>query len=146
MGVQLGLSDTVLANKGKSTALLNDLVYKKLALGWSDAQLKDYMGNRVTLHDGLMYGDAGETFDKLHALAYANGVTWASSSYLGNVRAIMTGRSTMEAMEAKIRQQAAAKYTALPIRSRRARTPWIWPPRTSIRSRSSWSCPRRTWT
>jgi hypothetical protein len=111
LAVQVGVDPKLLLKDGDWAKLLSDLVYKKVALGWTDARLKDYLGNSVVLHDGQMWGEAGETFDKLHTLAYTNGVTWSDDTFRKYTREIVAGRSTIENTEAKIRQQAAAKYT-----------------------------------
>ena len=111
LAVQVGVDPALLLKDGKWTKFLSDLVYKKVALGWTDARIKDYLGNGVALHDGQMWGEAGETFDKLHGLAYANGVTWSDDTFRKYTREIVAGRSTVENTESKIRAEAAAKYT-----------------------------------
>jgi len=112
MAIAVGLTSADLVKGGKWTDLLNDLVYKKLALGWTDARLKNYIGARTSMHGGVMYGDAGEAFDKLHEMAYLNGVNYSSATFQSKARSIVSGTSTLEAMTAEIRKAAAAKYSA----------------------------------
>ncbi|MFJ2650876.1 transglycosylase SLT domain-containing protein [Streptomyces sp. NPDC087420] len=111
MGIAVGVAPSFLVKDGKWTSLLNDVVYKKVALGWTDARIKDYLGTKTTSHDGIMYGEAGEAFDKLHEVAYLNGMKY-STYYATAARAIVSGKSTLETEEAKIRAQAAGRYSA----------------------------------
>lgn len=105
LGAQAGLS-------GDWFATLDKMVYNSLALGWSEARVKSYLGALTGTHDGEMFGEAGQNFDQMHALAYANGVDRTLTWYRDRTREIMSGRSTMEAVEASIRSAAAAKYSA----------------------------------
>lgn len=111
LAVAVGMTVGDLVKDGKWTPLLNDLVYKKLALGWTDARLKSYVGAKTTMHGGVMYGDAGEAFDKLHELAYLNGIDYTPDSFQSRARSIVAGTSTLEAQTAEIRKAAAAKYS-----------------------------------
>lgn len=95
---------------GKPTKLLRDAVYRSLALGWTDARIKNYLGTQVKSHDGVMYGEAGEYFDRLHEVAYLNGMKYGKY-YEQAARGIARGVTTLEAEEAKIRAQAAARYS-----------------------------------
>lgn len=110
MAVEVGLSPQL--KDGKASSLLKKVAYNALALGWSDARVKDYLGNYVTLHDGMMWGEAGDTFDKMHEIAYLNGMTYGQDRYKKWTREVMAGRSTLENTEAYIRKQAAARFSA----------------------------------
>lgn len=110
LAVQVGLPTQIV--KGHGTSLLAQATYNSLALGWSDARLKDWLGAKVSVHGGLMLGEAGEAFDKLHSLAYLNGMKYGASWYAGQARSIVSGTGTEQAAEAHIRAQAAAKYSA----------------------------------
>jgi hypothetical protein len=112
LAIQAGVAADVLARGGKWTPLLSDLVYKKMALGWSDARITEYAGARAQLHGDVMYGAAGEAFDQLNQLAYANGITKSAVWYRQAARSIVSGHSTLEGQEAAIRREAAAKYSA----------------------------------
>jgi hypothetical protein len=109
LAVSVGLGDQI--SKGKASSLLRQAMYNKTALGWTDARLKDWMGVRAVTHDGQMWGDAGEAFDKLHQLAYLNGMKYSKDWYASRSRDIVGGRSTIETQEAKIRAAAAARYS-----------------------------------
>jgi hypothetical protein len=111
LAVQVGLGNQI-GPKGVASALLSSAVYNSLALGWSDARIKDWLGSRVAVQGGIMTGEAGEAFDKLHTLAYLNGMKYGSAWYAGQARSIVSGTGTQEAAEALIRRQAAAKYSA----------------------------------
>src|ERR1043165_2058236 len=110
MAAQVGLGPQL--KNGKASSLLQKVAYNSLALGWSDARIKDYLGNFVTTHGGAMWGEAGENFDKMHELAYANGLKFSTDRYKKWTREIAAGRSTLQNTESYIRQQAAAKYSA----------------------------------
>lgn len=111
LAVAVGLGNQI-AKGGKSSQLLKDAIYKSLALGWSDARIKDWFGARATTHDGVMWGEAGEAFDKMHELAYLNGIKYSSAWYKARSQDIVSGKSTIETQEAKIRAAAAARYAS----------------------------------
>lgn len=115
LAVQVGLGNQIFqAGKGKGQAngLLKQAVYNSLALGWSDARIKDWLGSRVTMHGGTMWGEAGDAFDKLHELAYANGRKYSDYWYRANVRSVMAGQKSLEQLQGQIRSEAAAQYSA----------------------------------
>lgn len=114
LAVSVGLGNQIwLAGKGKGmpNALLQQAIYNSVALGWSDDRIKSWFAARATTHGGAMWGDAGQAFDQLHALAYENGMQY-TGWYTTTARAIAGGQTTLEAAESTVRQQAAAKYTA----------------------------------
>lgn len=106
MAVSVGLVN------GTWTNTLNKMVYNSLALDWSDDQIKNYLGGLTNSHDGEMYGEAGQNFDQMKQLAYANGVNHSLEWFRDRTQEVTGGRSTMEAVEASIRNTAAAKYSA----------------------------------
>jgi hypothetical protein len=96
-----------------SNSLKNEAIYNKLALGWSDARLKAWMGTKVKLSkDGGMMGEAGEVFDALHTMAYQLGLTLSQSWYRDKARSVVSGKSTLQQWENTLRQRSAAIYTA----------------------------------
>jgi len=111
LAVQVGLGNQINA-RGQSSQLLQDAIYNSLALGWTDARVKDWLGARVSVSGGHLSGEAADAFDKLHAAAYANGIKLSDAWYLGAVRGVAGGKSTEEAAEDQIRHWAAAKYSA----------------------------------
>lgn len=111
LAVQVGLGNQI-NSKGKSSKLLYDAIYKSLALGWSDARIKDWFGARATTHGGVMWGEAGEAFDKMHEIAYMNGMRYSQDWYKKNAQSIASGKSTIETLEAQIRKAAAGRFSA----------------------------------
>lgn len=109
LAVQVGLASQLTG--GKPSKLLQDAAYRSVALGWTDARIKDWLGTRVTTHDGVMWGEAGEAFDKLHEIAYLNGLKF-DTYYEKAARGIARGVTTLETEEAKLRRLAAAQYGA----------------------------------
>ncbi len=103
--------------KFQSTAFtLNQMaVAVGLGDGWTDARIKAYFGSMVTLHGGGaggMYGEAGEAHDQIFQLAYQNGQTFSRGWYQKNIRDVVSGKTTLEALQAQIRNTAASKYYA----------------------------------
>jgi len=111
LAVQVGLGNQI-NGKGQSSGLLSSAITHKMRDGWSDAQIKSYLGQSVGMHGDSMYGEAGENYDQLFTLAYQNGMSFSKDWYLKNVRSIVSGKSTLEDFEGQIRNQAAAKYSA----------------------------------
>jgi hypothetical protein len=110
LAVQVGLGDLAHGN-AVNRQTLAAAVYNSVALGWSDARIKDWLGSKVTMHGGAMLGEAGQAFDQIHQLAWENGMKY-NTWYFSEARRIAAGQDTMENAEAAIRQQAAAKYSA----------------------------------
>jgi hypothetical protein len=109
LAVEVGLGSQMTG--AKPSKLLQQAVYNSLALGWADQRIKDWLGTQAGLHGEMMWGEAGEAFDKLHTLAYANGMKYSSSWYRDRAREVVSGRSTQSTVEDQIRRQAAARYT-----------------------------------
>ncbi|WP_162794106.1 hypothetical protein [Streptomyces paludis] len=110
LAVQVGLGNQI--SGGKNSKLLNDAVYKVAALGWSDARIKDWLGGRVSVHGDIMWGEAGDAWDKLHEVAYLNGLKYSASWYKKAAVAVTSGRGTLSTYEDQIRAAAAAKYSS----------------------------------
>jgi hypothetical protein len=110
MAISVGLTNQIIKGKGP-TALLKKVAYWSTALGWTDARIKNYLGQFATVHGGQMWGEAGEAFDKLHELAYLNGMRYSQDWYKKQAQDIVAGRSTLERSESWIRSQAAARYS-----------------------------------
>lgn len=111
LAVSVGLGNQIMKG-GKSSRILKEAIYNSLALGWSDDRIKDWLGTKATTHGGVMWGEAGEAFDKLHTTAYTNGMKYSSDWYKKNAVSIVSGKSTQETVEAQIRKAAAARYSA----------------------------------
>lgn len=112
LAVQVGIGN--LLGGGTSLGKMNDLLekatYHLYADGWTQDQLKSWLGSQVTTHGSVMWGEAGENYDKLHALAYSNGMTYSQKWYADQAKAIVGGKKSFEQLEAEIRQQAAARW------------------------------------
>lgn len=110
LAVQVGLGSQI--KGGKSSRLLQAAIDHKMRDGWSDARIKAYFGQAVGMHGGEMYGEAGEAYDQIFKLAYDNGQSYSKGWYTSNIRNVVSGRTTLEALQADIRNKAAAKYYA----------------------------------
>lgn len=111
LAVRVGLGNQI-TNKGTATAVLNRAIMYSMRDGWDDARIKSYFGSMVGMHSGQMWGEAGEAYDQLFSLAYGNGLTFSNSWYTSHIRTLMAGKYSLEALQASIRTQAAAKYSA----------------------------------
>jgi predicted secreted protein len=111
LAVRVGLGNQITA-KGTATAVLNRAIMYSMRDGWDDARIKSYFGSMVGMHGGQMWGEAGEAYDQLFSLAYGNGLTFSNSWYTSHIRTLMAGKYSIEALQASIRTQAAAKYSA----------------------------------
>lgn len=114
LAVQVGLGN-LLGKGNKPNALLDKAIQYKMRDGWSDARIKAYFGGMVTMHGqgyGEMYGEAGEAYDQIFQLSYANGIDHTRGWYQDNIRKVVSGKTTLEALAADMRNQAAAKYYA----------------------------------
>lgn len=109
LAVQVGLGNQI-QKDGHSSKLLRSAIYNSLALGWSDARIKDWLGARTNVKDGDMWGEAGEAFDKLHEVAYLNGLRYGGTWMRDAARAVASGKQTVETYEGRIRNTAAAKW------------------------------------
>lgn len=110
MAVQVGLSNQL--RDGKASKILSSAIVHKMRDGWTDAQIKAYFGQSVGMHGGEMYGDAGEAYDQIFQLAYKNGQSYSKDWYTKHIRAVLSGKSSLEALQADIRNKAASKYYA----------------------------------
>ncbi|MFD3531992.1 hypothetical protein [Streptomyces sp. NPDC058664] len=110
LAVEVGLGNQMVG--GKPTRTLQQAVYNAVAMDWTDQRIKDWLGTQVGLHGDIMWGEAGEVFDQLHGVAYANGLRYSSSWYRDQAKAVVSGRSTASTVEDQIRRQAAARYGA----------------------------------
>lgn len=113
LAVQVGLANQI--SNGKPSSVLAKAIQYKMRDGWSDARIKAYFGSMVTMHGGgtgEMYGEAGEAYDQIFQLAYANGQAYSRSWYQSQIRKVVSGKTTVEALSADIRSKAAAQYYA----------------------------------
>lgn len=111
LAVQVGLG-TQLGKGNKASKLLDKVITYKMRDGWSDARIKAYLGQSVGMHGNEMWGDAGDAYDQVFALAYANGQTFSKTWYQDNIRKVVSGKTSLQALEGQIRNQAASKYYA----------------------------------
>lgn len=115
LAVQVGLGSQIYTTgkfAGGANPLLKQAIYNSVALGWTDARIKDWLGSKVAVHGGgTMWGEAGTALDQIHSTAYLNGMRYTGWA-VGMARGIASGKDTLEHAEAVIRAQAAAKYSA----------------------------------
>lgn len=109
LAVTVGLGNQ-LGKGNKPSAMLERAIQYKMREGWTDDRVKAYFGQSVGMHGGEMFGQAGEAYDQIFSLAYNNGLSFSKDWYTTNIRNVVSGRSTVEALSADIRNKAASKY------------------------------------
>lgn len=75
------------------------------------------------MHGGEMYGEAGEAYDQVFKLAYESGQSYSKDWYTKNIRNVVSGKTTIEALSADIKNKAAAQYYAFANQIRAGQTP-----------------------
>lgn len=102
----------------KTGAVLSDKNTEKLAknmvwYGWNEAQVSNYLGQFIKFQDGQVLGGmAGQIASAIKSEAYKNGVAVTEQSVLNNAQYVVRGLTTMEKIQASMRQQAAGLYPA----------------------------------
>lgn len=102
----------------KSGAILSDKNVEKLAknmvwYGWEDAQVGNFLGQYVKFGaNETMGGLAGQAAKAIKEEAYKNGVAVTQQSVLNNAQYLVRGLTSMEKIQAGIRQQSAGLYPA----------------------------------
>lgn len=113
LAVQVGLGNQLpTMQAGSESGALNWATYASMALGWSDDRVKDYFGSQIWLPwQANPSGEAAQVSQKVHELAWLNGRNYDSNWYGSNVRDVVAGRTTIDALESQIRREAAAEYS-----------------------------------
>ena len=109
IAVQVGLGNQMAIHNAPSKLLMRAIDYK-MRDGWSDARIKSYLAQSVGMHGGEMWGEAGTAYDQIFSLAYQNGQSFSKGWYQSNIRNVVSGKTSLQALEAQIRNQAATKY------------------------------------
>ncbi|MFF4019999.1 C40 family peptidase [Streptomyces sp. NPDC001843] len=99
-------------------AMLSDKAVEKLAkgmvwFGWQDAQIQNYVGQYIKFQDHeVLGGMAGQVAQAIKNEAYKNGVAVTKQSVLNNAQYVVRGLTTMEKIQASLREQSAGLYPA----------------------------------
>lgn len=99
-------------------AILSDKNVEKLAknmvwYGWQDAQVQNFLGKYVDFTDKQTLGGmAGAAAKAIKEEAYKNGVAVTEQSVKNNAAYIVRGLTSMEKVQASIREQSAGLYPA----------------------------------
>lgn len=106
MAKQMGVTGPALAGTN-----MKALAYKVVALGWTDAQVRFYLGRYVAIGDSRT-GEAGELEDQLREYAYNMGVAPSDAQFDTWVRDAAKGVGTQQDAEDAIRKLAKSHYSA----------------------------------
>ena len=102
----------------KAGAILTDKNVEKLAknilhFGWEEAQVSNFLGQYVKFSaDHTLGGLAGQAAKAIKAEAYRNGVAVTEQSVLNNAAYVVRGLTSMEKIQAGLREQSAGLYPA----------------------------------
>lgn len=97
-----------LSSKAVETLAKNMVWY-----GWNDAQIQNFLGQYVKFTDGTVLGGmAGQVAEAIKQEAYKNGVAVTKQSLLNNAQYVVRGLTSMEQIQASLREQAAGLYPA----------------------------------
>jgi len=102
----------------KAGAILSDKNVEKLAknmvhFGWQEAQVQNFLGQYVDFTDKhVLGGMAGAAAKAIKEEAYKNGVSVTEQSVLNNAQYLVRGLTTMEQIQASMREQSAGLYPA----------------------------------
>jgi hypothetical protein len=99
-------------------AILSDKNVEKLAknmvwYGWNEQQAQNFVGQYIKFgKDQVAGGMAGQAAAQIKAEAYKNGVSVTEQSVLNNAQYLVRGLTSMEKVQASIREQAMGLYPA----------------------------------
>ncbi|MFF5471043.1 C40 family peptidase [Streptomyces achromogenes] len=99
-------------------AVLSDKATEQLAkgmlwFGWQDAQIQNFVGQYIKFQDSTVLGGmAGQIAQAIKSEAYKNGVAVTKQSILNNAQYVTRGLTTMEKIQASMREQSAGLYPA----------------------------------
>lgn len=102
----------------KTGAVLSDKNVEKLAksmvwYGWQDAEIQNYLGQYIKFQDNhVLGGMAGQIAQAIKSEAQKNGIAVTEQSVLNNAQYVVRGLTSMEKIQASMREHAAGLYPA----------------------------------
>lgn len=102
----------------KTGAILSDKNVERLAknmvyFGWQEAQVQNFLGQYIKFTaDHTLGGMAGSAAKAIKEEAYRLGVSVTEQSVLNNAQYLVRGLTTMEKIQASMREQSAGLYPA----------------------------------
>lgn len=105
LAAQLGVANTAYVKKQLSAA-----AYDVVAKGWSDDQLRNFLGQYVYFYSGNPKGEGGDDWNQLHSYAYSQGVTMSGDWYGTASRAVVRGTSSLQDFKSQIDKIAKAQF------------------------------------
>lgn len=99
-------------------AILSDKNVEKLAknmvwFGWNEQQAQNFVGQYIKFgKDNTLDGMAGQAAAQIKSEAYKNGVSVTEQSVLNNAQYLIRGLTSMEKVQASIREQSIGLYPA----------------------------------
>lgn len=101
----LGIKDTKFTK-----ARIQEAAYNVVAKGWSDGQLRNYLGRYVYFDGGDFEGQGADTQNELRSYAYSMGVHMSDKWYADNTRKVLRGLATTSDYKNEMLRQAKAMF------------------------------------
>jgi hypothetical protein len=90
---------------------LQRLAKNMVDLNWNDAQVASFLGQYVTFNkDHVLGGQAAAAAKQITQMAYENGIQVSDQTIKNNAAYLIGGLTSMEKIQASLRQQAAGTY------------------------------------
>lgn len=102
---QLGIKDTKFTK-----ARIQEAAYNVVAKGWSDGQLRNFLGQYVYFDGGDFEGAGADTQNELRSYAYTMGVHMSDKWYADNTRKVLRGLATTSDYKNEMLRQAKAMF------------------------------------
>ena len=101
----LGIKDTKY-----TLARIQEAAYNVVAKGWSDSQLRYYLGQYVSFDGGNMQGQGADVENELRTYAYSMGVSMSDKWYADNTRQVLRGLATTSDYKNQMLRTAKAQF------------------------------------
>ena len=101
----LGIKDTKY-----TLARIQEAAYNVVAKGWSDSQLRYYLGQYVSFDGGNMQGQGADVENELRTYAYSMGVNMSDKWYADNTRQVLRGLATTSDYKNQMLRTAKAQF------------------------------------
>lgn len=96
-----------------SDSRVEELAKNMIHFDWNEAQIANFLGRYVDFFDkGVLGGVAGQAAREIRRQAYDLGIRVTEESILNNAQYIVRGVTSMQKVQAGLRQQAAGLYPA----------------------------------
>jgi len=89
---------------------VQNAAYQMVSRGWSEAQVRNYLGQYINLDKNVHQGEAGEIWNELASYQYSMGVQMSGDWFAQATRSTIRGLSSIQDYKNLIQNQAAAQF------------------------------------